>query len=330
MHERSLGISAVLISRNRRELLEAALEHLRRLQGAVDEIIVVDNGSTDGTSQMIRTRFPAVQLLTLKENLGIPRSRNLGALQASHDVLLFLDDDGALAPEISDATLLRLAQHLRAHEKLAAIAFRVVEINEEGDPPEGPERSQERVEGTLTFKPTHTFHGGAVLLKKSAFVEAGMYSEDLFYSHEEDDLSLRWFRHDYGLALCPAVRFLHRRVSQGGLEAQRRKIFHYYRNRQLVIWRHLPWPIAVRESLATLAGGAVRTAFTHYFPAYLSGSLLGLAAAVPLFLAPGKRRPLSQAQYRRYRAAVRDQMRLARRAQGLLTAIRRRERLDWI
>jgi GT2 family glycosyltransferase len=88
-------ISICIVAYNRREALGESLRVLReRLKYRVDllEIIVVDNGSTDGTAQMVRERFPEVRLLARNENIGAPAWNEAFAV-AEGEWCLILDDD---------------------------------------------------------------------------------------------------------------------------------------------------------------------------------------------------------------------------------------------
>ncbi len=313
-----IGISAIVISRNRRERLAEALRPLSALEaeGIIDELLLVDDGSTDGTSQMIRERYPHVTLVHLPSPQGIPRARNEGALHASHELVLFLDDDGVLE---NGAALAEVARLLQAEERLAGVAFPVVQ---------GLENIQPQDCRAPRLRPAHTFYGGAALLKKRAFIEVGMYPGHFYYSHEEDDLALRLHARGYGLASCYEIRFLHARADADKTAARLRKIFYYYRNRQWVIWRYLPWRAAIQESLITLMGGAARTIFTLHFLAFLAGSL---AAFLRLPRLAKARTPLSEEQFRRYCGLVgRERLSLGRRLRDLVEDIRRRRRLHWI
>ncbi|MFQ6111875.1 MAG: glycosyltransferase family 2 protein [Nitrospinota bacterium] len=348
------GISTIIITRNRREILREALAHLIRSgQGkGIDEIILVDNGSTDGTSGMIEAQFPEIQLIRLPRNLGIPEARNIGALNASRELLLFLDDDGAF----DCSCLPYIAQFLYENERLAVVACDVIEIKDgeahvqsseleagswkKGQTGEGsggmdvplsyePRAMSLLAEGEApTIQPTYTFYGGAAMLKRSAFLEAGMFPGHFFYSHEEDDLSFRLIAKGYRLALCPEAIFVHYRFTGERPNSRKSKIFHYYRNRQWVIWRNLPWQAAIRESWATLIGGAVRTIFTPYFPAFLAGSAAALAELIRIICS--ERSPLSQEQYGRYRELDRELMGYRHRLGDLLLDLRQGRRLDWI
>jgi glycosyltransferase involved in cell wall biosynthesis len=71
-----------------------------------DEVIVVDDGSTDGTGDWIRAHYPTVRVLTTP-NGGTSAARNRGAAEARGDVLIFLDHDDTLRPH-AVATLLKL------------------------------------------------------------------------------------------------------------------------------------------------------------------------------------------------------------------------------
>ena len=82
-------VSAVIITRNRRDTLAIVLERLRGLP--VDEILVVDNSSSDGTAGASAAGSP-VRLLEPGRNLALA-GRNLAAEQATGDYLLMLDDD---------------------------------------------------------------------------------------------------------------------------------------------------------------------------------------------------------------------------------------------
>ena len=57
------------------------------------EVIVIDNGSLDGSSEMVKTEFPGVKLVENGENLGFGKANNVGVKQASGQLLLFLNSD---------------------------------------------------------------------------------------------------------------------------------------------------------------------------------------------------------------------------------------------
>jgi len=93
-----INISVIIPSYNRRELLKRALisVYAQTLQPA--EVIVIDDGSTDGTESMLRLEFPRV-IAIHQENLGVSAARNLGLQQTSGDWLAFLDSDDEWLPE---------------------------------------------------------------------------------------------------------------------------------------------------------------------------------------------------------------------------------------
>lgn len=82
-------VSVIVVSFNTKEQLRKCLAHL----GQDAEIIVVDNASSDGSPEMVREEFPHVALLDLDENVGFGPANNVGALQASRDLLLYLNSD---------------------------------------------------------------------------------------------------------------------------------------------------------------------------------------------------------------------------------------------
>lgn len=99
-------ISIVIVSYNVRDLLENCLYSLySALDGISHEVFVVDNDSDDATVEMVRTRFPAVDLIASEENLGFARANNLALARAQGRTLLLLNPD-TLVQEDTVATML--------------------------------------------------------------------------------------------------------------------------------------------------------------------------------------------------------------------------------
>jgi hypothetical protein len=87
-------LTTIIVSYNTRPELEACLASLPR-QGfpGRHEVIVVDNASTDGTAEAVRTRFPGVRLIEPGRNLGFGAANNVGMQAAGTDLLLLLNSD---------------------------------------------------------------------------------------------------------------------------------------------------------------------------------------------------------------------------------------------
>jgi N-acetylglucosaminyl-diphospho-decaprenol L-rhamnosyltransferase len=307
-------ISVIVITRNRRTLLCQALERIRTLLPQA-EIIVVDDASTDDTAEHVRRHFPDVKLVPLAHNVGIPHARNIGARHAQASLLLFLDDDGFLhCPHLP-----QLIETFQKNPQWAVLSFPVVSPQKFPVPSSNPESSN------LELSLWYTFNGGAALVKKEIFWEVGGFPEHFFYSHEEDDLSLRLFARGYRVVICPWARFRH---AEAGHKKIFPRIFYYYRNRQWVIWRHLPLGWAIVESLATLVGGVVRTAFTPALAAVLAGTVAAFVR-LPLVLSR-ERHSLSSAQYAQYRALSAGRANLFVRMKYLWHAVHSGRRLSGI
>ena len=91
-------ISVVIPTYNRRDLLKRALVSVFSQSLLPSEIIVIDDGSTDGTELMIATEFATVRYYH-QENAGVSSARNVGIAQASGDWLAFLDADDEWLPD---------------------------------------------------------------------------------------------------------------------------------------------------------------------------------------------------------------------------------------
>lgn len=93
-----MQISVVIPSYNRRHTLERALQSVFEQTSTVDEVILVDDGSSDGSSGMVARQFPQVNVLR-QPNLGVSAARNRGIASAQFEWIALLDSDDSWMPQ---------------------------------------------------------------------------------------------------------------------------------------------------------------------------------------------------------------------------------------
>ena len=109
-------ISVSIVSYNTRELLRKCLLNLRD-DAEVAQILVVDNGSSDGSVEMIQTEFGEVELIESGGNIGFGRANNLAFERARGDYFLLLNSDAFPQP----GALTKLRAWLEAHPECGAV-----------------------------------------------------------------------------------------------------------------------------------------------------------------------------------------------------------------
>src|SRR5260370_29162976 len=92
-------ISVVVVNWNGKALLSDCLASLRSQTFPDFEVIVVDNGSTDGSSQFVRAAFPDFKLIQLSENHGFAGGNNAGIRQARGEWIALINNDAVAEPD---------------------------------------------------------------------------------------------------------------------------------------------------------------------------------------------------------------------------------------
>jgi glycosyltransferase involved in cell wall biosynthesis len=88
-----VSVAAVITTHNRADVLSAAIESVLSQTRPADEVIVVDDGSTDDTGEVVRRFERHVRYVKLAESRGAGKARNSGVAAAASDLVAFLDDD---------------------------------------------------------------------------------------------------------------------------------------------------------------------------------------------------------------------------------------------
>lgn len=175
-----LSASVVIPTHNQRHILEYCLKILFDQTASPDtyELVIVDDGSNDGTSEMIqelRKKSPCQLIYKWHLNTGRSYTRNTGALLAHGKYLIFLDGDMLVRREF-------VAAHLAAHRRPGLIAHGpVVNTEELKDPNDGPKR-------VYDFSRAF-FATGNVSLERETFIASGMFDTD-FTEYGWEDLEL--------------------------------------------------------------------------------------------------------------------------------------------
>ena len=95
-----MQLSVIILNYNVRYFLEQCVLSVQKaLEGIDGEIIVIDNASSDGSCEMMKTKFPHIKLIENKENLGFPKGNNIGVAQAKGEYICILNPDTVVAED---------------------------------------------------------------------------------------------------------------------------------------------------------------------------------------------------------------------------------------
>jgi len=111
-------VSVILPTHDRRKLVVEAIESVRAQTYRDFELLVVDDGSTDGTAEMVRQRYesePRLRLLRQEQNSGVSSARNRGVEQAEGELVGFLDSDDLYLPRNLEAQVAALDARPDSH-----------------------------------------------------------------------------------------------------------------------------------------------------------------------------------------------------------------------
>jgi GT2 family glycosyltransferase len=246
------NVTAVVVNHDGGEQILRCLRHLQAQEAPLDEVIVIDNGSADGSPDAIRRNFPAVRIVELKENCGPSVARNRGLREAQTAFVVLVDDDVYLAPDC----VRLLMKRLRA-TRAAAAAPRLLLY---------PETDLIQLDGgdvhfvgTMVLrnaraKPASVsccsttigaFSTSCVLADRQAVLAAGGLDETMFIYLEDMELGLRLRSFGHRLVFEPAAIAEHDRGAgtpnlsyrDEGVYPKRRA-FLTMRNRLQVIFLH--------------------------------------------------------------------------------------------
>ncbi len=178
-------ISVIIPAWNRVTLIARAIDSVLAQTRPVDEIIVVDDGSTDNTGDMINRQFPHVRLL-YQENKGVSTARNLGIKAAQGEWIAFLDSDDEWKPEKIDKqtkVIVDNPDYLICHTNETWIR-RGVRVN--------PMKKHQKYGGYIFQRclPLCVISPSSVMIHRSVFDDVGLFDESL-PACEDYDLWLR-------------------------------------------------------------------------------------------------------------------------------------------
>jgi len=233
---------------NRRDKVRQVLERIQEVEYVPLQIIVVDNGSSDGTAELIRHDFPYVELVYLPSNTGIG-AWNEGFRRARGKYVLTLDDDCYPGRGSID----RMVEAFDANPKLGIVTFEI-RIGDSGAVDNEFMRGEPSGSASGGYV-ADNFIGCAVGIRRTLFDEIGYFDEDIFLYQHEVDFSVRVLNAGYTIEYMDGCVGHHmiEALSTSGRYTSPRKNYFIFRNVMWFWWKYFPvrWSIylTVKELL---------------------------------------------------------------------------------
>ena len=257
-------VAISLVNTNNRELLLACLQSLAKVDA---EIVVLDNASEDGSVEAVRERFPHVRVLAQQVRGGFGANHNTVIRATSTPYVYVLNEDTTA----DDWALARLTRFLDENPRVAALGPRLVYPDGRHQPSAWrfptpgvavlglPTLGRLGVEQSKGTKPRSVdwVMGAAVLVRRCALEDVGLFDEEFFLYSEEVDLCFRLKRAGWRVCYFPAATVVHHE-SQFSTGIPARRINEMWRSRHRYWQKHHSPPAARIAALATGAQYALR------------------------------------------------------------------------
>jgi N-acetylglucosaminyl-diphospho-decaprenol L-rhamnosyltransferase len=236
-----MDLSIIIVNWRSLQYLRACLSALYRMNSSdlSYEIIVVDNDSGDDCDKSLSQEFPHVSVVLSPTNVGFGKANNLGYLQSSGDIVLFLNPD----TEVSDNVIVRMVHHLHHDPSVGAVGARL--LNTDGSLQTScvqafPTVWNQMLDSELLqhafpmwrmwgiaalFEPSQrpsdveAISGACFMVKRAVFEQVGRFTETYFMYVEDVDLSYKIVEHGYRIQYLPSCVVVH----HGGRSSSQRR-----------------------------------------------------------------------------------------------------------
>ena len=239
---RSLDLSVSIVNTNSRELLLACLESLAPVEA---EIVVLDNASEDGSAAAVRERFPHVRVIEQEHRAGFGSNHNTVIRATTGRYVYVLNEDTTA----DDWSFERITEYLDAHPQVAALGPRLV--YPDGRLQDSAWRFPTPLVSTMglatlgqlgvkqskgaSVRPVDWVMGAALVLRREALDQVGLFDEDFFLYSEEVDLQARLRQAGWETHYFPELTVVHHE-SQFSAGIPERRINEMWRSRHRY-WR---------------------------------------------------------------------------------------------
>jgi len=268
-----IDLTVIVVNYNTRDLLATCLQSVATTARALrHEVIVVDNGSGDGSVELVAAQFPRVRLLRNAANRGFAAANNQAIAVSRGRYLLLLNSDAVLLPGAAAA----LVAHMDAHPGVGVAGAQL--LNPDGSfqysyadfptlvgevllltrlarlfrpstfPSYPPEQSRE-------VRSVDWVNGACLLARRAAVEAVGPLDETYFMYTEETDWCYRMRQSGWGVSYLPQARALHW-GSQSARKQPERRRWQVYRSKWLFLRKHRG-PAAATAFLAAVRLSAV-------------------------------------------------------------------------
>lgn len=260
-----------ILTFNRSPVLFQLLDSAKAFKHKLQEIVIVDNCSTDETKEMVNTNFADLTYIRLDNNIGAA-ARNFGLKKPHADIIITLDDD---VTGLDEDSIDAIVEIFDMNENIGAVNFQIRDYFT-GKLCNWVHHKKEEEYADKVFH-TYEITEGAVAFRKAALEKAGYYADNFFLSHEGPDLAFRILDQGYEIAYSGKISVQHRHEHQG-----RKDWYNYYYDTRNVFWlaaRNFPATHALRYITRSLLAMMIYSVRDGFFLFWLKGVKDGIAGA---------------------------------------------------
>ena len=298
--------SVVILNWNGEQMLEQFLPSVIAHTEKEYEIVVADNGSTDGSVEMLRRDFPSVRTLVFDKNYGFAEGYNKAIEQVESEYIVLLNSD----VEVTSGWLRTMIRYLDANPNTVAVQPKILSYDSYKKSPaavrfehagaaggyidglgypycRGRKLDEKEIDYGQYDNPAFVFwtSGACMVVRREAYINCGSLDADFFAHMEEIDLCWRFNINGNDLVCLPQSVVYH--VGGGSLSYDSpRKVFLNFRNDALMLYKNMPtgrlmlvWFCRIfldrLAALSYLLKGQLKNAFTVIKARYAAIGMLG-------------------------------------------------------
>lgn len=252
MMDKQARVAILIVNWNGKALLTECLDSVFSQTYDNFHVVLVDNGSVDGSVDLVSRNYPQVKIIALTENHGFAGGNNQGLPYCTGEFLALVNNDVVLAPDWLDKMILPMGADPAVGLCSSKIYIKgTLRLDTIGDQFTTAFTGSKLGENELGVDYERNFHvdgvcAAAALYRLSMIEKIGFFDEDLFLNYEDTDLNLRAKMQGWRCVYVPGAWCQHAVNSTIGTMSAT-SVFYFSRNSLLVLVKNIPWRLIFRR-----------------------------------------------------------------------------------